>query len=204
MWQERLNEFVTLLLVVNPIAVLPVFVAVVGALDLAEQRKVALYASAVSFVILVFFVYAGGFLLRSMGISLTAFQISGGLVLFTVAAAMVRGDIFTPSVGTADPFALAVYPISIPKIAGPGAMLTIVLLTDDDRFNRLEQLATIGVLLAVMAIQLAVLLLAGTISRLVGAGGVAVVTRVMGVLLAALAVNMVLTATAAWLGLPSL
>jgi multiple antibiotic resistance protein len=97
MWEERLNEFVTLFLVINPIAVLPVFLAVAGALEPAAQRKVALYAVAVSLAVLVFFIVAGGFLLKSMGIALTAFQISGGIVLFLLALAMVRGDSFALS-----------------------------------------------------------------------------------------------------------
>jgi multiple antibiotic resistance protein len=83
-------------------------------------------------------------------------------------------------------------------------MLTVVLLTDDDRFSRLEQLGTVGVLVLVLAIQLGLLLAAAPIARVIGAGGAAVIGRVMGILLAALAVNLVLNALALWLGLPRL
>jgi multiple antibiotic resistance protein len=204
MWQERLNEFVTLFLVINPIAVLPVFLVVAGPLDRLAQRNIALSAVAISFGVLLFFIYAGGFLLNRMGVSLTAFQISGGIVLFAMAMTMVRGESFVASSGSASAIALAIYPLAIPKIAGPGSMLTVVLLTDDDRFDRLDQLGTVGVLALVMVIQLALLLAAGPISRLIGESGAAVIGRVMGILLAALAVNLVLSALVAWLGLPKL
>jgi multiple antibiotic resistance protein len=204
MWQERLNEFVTLFLVINPIAVLPVFIAIAGGYDRAVQRRIALVSVAVSLGVLVFFTFAGSFLIKRLGISITAFQISGGIVLFAFALAMVRGDSFVPSVGDSSPSSLAVYPLAIPKIAGPGAMLTVVLLADDDRHNLLEQAGTAGVVTLVMAIQLALLLAALPISRVIGAAGAAVIGRVMGILLAALAVNLVLTALVHWLGLPRL
>ena len=204
MWHERLSEFVTLFLVVNPIAVLPVFMAVAGPLDRTAQRKVALYSVAVAFAVLVFFMFAGSFLLRSMGVALTAFQISGGIVLFLMALAMVRGDGFVPAGKGESLLSLAIYPLAIPKIAGPASMLTVVLLTDDDRYDLIDQIRTVGVLAVVLAIQFVLLLAAGSISRVIGDAGNAVIGRVMGVLLAALAVNMVLTALAVWLGLPKL
>jgi multiple antibiotic resistance protein len=97
-----------------------------------------------------------------------------------------------------------VYPLAIPKIAGPGSMLTVVLLTDDDRFNPLGQLMTVGLLALVLVVTFLILLLSGPISRMIGTAGVSVVSRVMGMLLAALAVGMVLSAVGDWLGLPKL
>jgi multiple antibiotic resistance protein len=117
---------------------------------------------------------------------------------------MVRGDSFIPAAGSGTLASLAIYPLAIPKIPGPGSMLTAVLMADDDRSNLLEQLATTGVLALVMAIQLALLLAAGPISRVIGDAGAAVVGRVMGILLAALAVNLVLSAVVVWRGLPRL
>ena len=159
----------------------------------------------ISFVVLVFFIVAGAFLLTQMGISIRAFQIAGGIVLFLVAIEMVRGEPFVKAAnGEQGRLALAVYPLAIPKIAGPGSMLTVVLLTDDDRFNPLGQLATVGVLALVLAIQLAILLAASPIARLIGAAGASVISRVMGMLLAALAVSMVLSALADWLNIPKI
>jgi multiple antibiotic resistance protein len=206
-WQERLSEFVTLFLVLNPIAAVPVFLAAAGSLKAAEQRKIAAYAVAVSFAVLVFFVIAGGFLLARMGIPIRAFQIAGGIVMFVFAVNMVLGQLTpAPSNGQSEEslFARAVYPLAIPKIAGPGAMLTVMVLTDDDRFNWLDKTATIGVVLLVLLIQLVLLLLATPVSKLIGEGGANVIGRVFGMLLAALAANIVVGTVADWLNLPKL
>ena len=207
MWQERLSEFVTLLVVLNPIAAIPVFLVATAGLEASEQRKVALHAALTSFGVLLFFIVAGGFVLKHMGIAIRAFQIAGGIVLFVFAIGLVLGSM-TPVASTASSgqslFARGVYPLAIPKIAGPGAMLTVMILTDDDRFNLVERAMTVGVLLVVLAIQFVVLLAAAPIARVIGDGGTNVIARVFGMLLAALAVNIVLTAVAEWLTLPKL
>lgn len=203
MWEERLSEFVTLFLVINPFEVLPSFLAVAGGLAVQSQREIALKAVAVAFVVLVFFIFAGGFLLSQMHVPIRAFQISGGLVLFLVALDMVRGH-HGGSGAESETTRLAVYPLGVPKIAGPGAMLAAILLTDDDRYDLLERGATVLVLVAVMISVFVILLAAGPISRLIGATGAGVIGRIMGMLLAALAVNMVLSAVVDWLSLPAL
>jgi multiple antibiotic resistance protein len=205
MWQERLNEFVTLFIVVNPIAVLPVFLAVTAGFDQATQRRVALIAVLASFAVLLLFIIGGGFVLARMGISIRSFQIAGGIILFLVALDMVRGTSYAPAGTTADQAtSVAIYPLAVPKIAGPGTMLTIVLLTDDDRFDVLELALTTGVLALVLAITLVILLLAAPISRLIGTAGTSILSRVMGMLLVALAVHTVLSAFRGWLNLPPL
>jgi multiple antibiotic resistance protein len=204
-WQQKLSEFVTLLLVINPFSALPVFLSLAGTLEPRAQRRVALDAVLISFGVLVFFIFAGALLLEQMGISIRAFQISGGILLFLVALEMIRGESYTPhQLAKQGGMALAVYPLAIPKIAGPGSMLTVVLLTDDDRFNLPGQLLTVAVLAGVLLITFIVLLAAGPISRLIGPPGVSVISRVMGMLLAALAVSMVLGGLGSWLGLPKL
>ena len=204
-WQQPLSEFVTLLLVINPIGVLPVFLVLVAPFEAKTQRKIALKSVLVAFVVLIFFIFAGKFLLTNMHIPVRAFQIAGGIVLFLIALEMIRGE--EPGAERDNPsghLALAIYPLGIPKIAGPGAMLAVILLTDDDRHNFVGQLATVGILAAVLAIQFVVLLAASPISRLIGAAGAGIIGRVMGMLLAALAVSAVLTAIGQWLGLAPL
>ncbi len=205
MWQERLSEFVTLFIVVNPVSALPVFLAVTAGLDSAEQRRVAAIAVLASFVVLVLFIIGGGFVLDKMGISLRSFQIAGGIILFLVALDMVRGASYVPTGGSRDQeTSIAIYPLAIPKIAGPGTMLTVVLLTDDHRFDFIQLSLTMGVLAVVLALTLGILLLAAPISRLIGNAGTNIISRVMGMILVALAVHTVLSAFAAWLGLPKL
>jgi multiple antibiotic resistance protein len=203
MWQERLNEFVTLFIVVNPLSALPLFIAVTAGLDATAQRRVAVTAVAVSFGVLVLFIVGGGFVLEKVGISLRSFQIAGGIILFLVALDMVRGSTYVPAGGAAAND-VAVYPLAIPKIAGPGTMLTVVLLTDDHRFDVVQLSLTTAVLAVVLAITLVILLLAAPISRLIGTAGANIISRLMGLILVALAVHTVLSAFGAWLGLPKL
>jgi len=205
MWQERLSEFVTLFIVVNPIGTLSVFLAVTRGFDAAAQRRIALVAVLASFAVLILFIIGGGYLLEKLGISLRSFQIAGGIILFLVALDMVRGASYAAAGGVGDKATdVAIYPLAIPKIAGPGTMLTVVLLTDDHRFDFVELSLTTGVLAAVLAITLGVLLLAVPIARLIGDAGASVVSRLMGMILVALAVHTVLSAFGAWLGLPKL
>ena len=206
MWEERISEFVTLFIVINPFGVLPAFLAMSGGLAITTQRKVATTAVLVSFAVLLFFIIAGGFLLEKMGVSLRSFQIGGGIILFLIALEMVRGESHAPAQqwNGNDPTALAIYPLAIPKIAGPAAMLAVVLLTDDHRFQFKELAMTTGVLALVLMITLGVLLAAGPISRLLGMSGASVISRVLGMILLALAVQTILTGIGDWLGLPKL
>lgn len=204
MWTEKVSEFVTLLLVISPFEVLPGFLALAGGMSLPEQRRLALHAVLVAFVALVFFMFAGRFVLTQMHIPIRAFQIAGGIVLFLVALEMVRGVRHEPAGESHGHLGLAVYPLGIPKIAGPGAMLAVMVVSDDDRFNLVGQLQSVVVVALVLVTQLLVLLAAGPISRVIGTVGAAVIGRIMGILLAALAVSMVLAAFAAWLNLPPL
>jgi multiple antibiotic resistance protein len=204
-WQDHLSEFVTLFLVLNPFGLLPVFMALTASFDWRERRMTALTAVLVALALLVFFVIGGNFLLRQMGIAIRAFQIAGGIVLFLVALDMVHGRI-SASVDAKQGAhrVVAIYPLAFPLIAGPGSFITVILLTDDDRFNFLGQLATIAVVAIVLAIQFLILLAATPISRAIGSVGVNVIGRIMGMLLAALSVGMVLTAIGQWLNLPML
>lgn len=204
MWADRLADFVTLFLVVNPIGVMPAFMAAVETMDRPTQRRTAVRAVVIAFFVLLFFMFAGNFLLAQMGVSVRAFQIAGGIVLCLIALDMIRHEQRPESHSGETAMAVAIYPIAIPKIAGPGAMLAVMLLIGDDKTFSPEQLATIGVLALVMAITLIVLLLAVPLSRLIGHAGIGTTERVMGFFLLALAVNTILTTLVDWLSLPRL
>ena len=204
-WQDHFSEFFTLLLVINPLAALPTFMTITEPLGLDQGRKTALLAVLAAFALLVFFVVVGNLVLKQIGIPIRAFQIAGGMVLFLVALDMVHGRIIAGPGGTPESSrTLAIYPLAFPIIAGPASFTTVILLTDDDRFNFFGRLATIGVIAVVLAIQFVTLLGAGPVSRALGSVGIGVVGRIMGMLLAALAVGMVLTAIGEWLKLPAL
>lgn len=204
-WQNHLSEFVTLFLVINPFASLPIFMAVTSSFDQDRQQRIALTAVLSALTLLIIFVLAGNFLLRHLGIAIRAFQIAGGIVLFLVALDMIYGRIASRTDEQRGSWqAVAIYLLAFPIIAGPGSFITVIVLTDDDRFNFSGQLVTIGVIAAVLTIQLLLLLGAAPISRTIGATGVSLIGRIMGLLLAALAVSMVLSAIGQWLGLPQL
>jgi multiple antibiotic resistance protein len=205
MWSARLGEFVALFLVINPIEVVPSYLGMVGHVrKSATKARIALQGVAIAFVILVFFQFAGKLLLEQLHVPLRAFQIAGGIMVFLVALDMVRGASHDSEDVPLSHLNLAIYPLAVPKIAGPAAMLTIIVISDDDRYNLAGQLGTVAVLAVVMAIQFALLLAAVPVSRLLGRSGAGVISRIMGMILAALAVSTTLSAIADWLNLPKL
>lgn len=202
-WSGRLAEFVTLWVVIDPLGTLPVFLAVTSGVEEHTRRRAALLAVLISFGVLVFFVFAGHWLLRSMDVSINSFQIAGGIVLFLFALTMIHGNIHPEIHPLSErPLDLAVYPLAIPSIASPGAMLAAVVLTDDAGADLPGRLATVAIFALVLVLTLLILLAAGPISRIIGRGGSSIISRVMGMILAALAVDLVLTAVSQWLSLP--
>ena len=205
MIQQLVYDFVTLFVVLDPVGMLAVFLGVTSTLSAGDRRKAAVLAILYSFGVLLFFIAAGELLLIQMGIPLLAFQIAGGILLMLYGIEMSLGA-HAPGAGVADGgttlHSLAVYPLAIPAIAGPGAMLTVVLLTDNRQFSVTDQMITTAVLAVVLAVFLIILLAASPIMRVIGSGGANVLRRVMGVLLTAIAAKMVLTALETWLELP--
>ena len=208
MSQKLLHDFVTLFVVLDPVGMLAIFVAICADLTPAEQRKAAILGVLYSFVTLLFFIVVGELLLIQMGIPLPAFQIAGGILLLLLGIEMSLGAA-APGVGftgikDGGIHSLSVYPLAIPAIAGPGAMLTVVLLTDNRVFEIWDQALTVAALGLVLLVFLLILLAANPIMRVIGIGGANVLRRVMGILLSAIAANMVLSAIQGWLDLPTL
>jgi multiple antibiotic resistance protein len=202
---EQLNSFIALWVMIDPIAALPIFVSITGEFDRRDSRKTAVVAIVVSFFILCFFIAVVKIILEAMGVSLRDFQIAGGLILFLLAASMVMGDGQEgpePRSNHKNTSALAVHPLAVPTLAGPGAMLTVMLLTDNSRFTIMDQLLTTATLAVVLAVTLAMLLFAHPITRVIGVHGANVVKRIMGMILAAVAVKIVLGGVSDWLHLP--
>lgn len=197
-------EFVTIWVVVDPIGTVPVFIAATAGHAAATRRRIAIEAIAFATGILLFFIVAGQLLLDALAIPLPSFQIAGGIVLFLFALTMIFGpskpeaerkDIAAPG------HEVAVFPLAVPSIASPGAMLAVVILTDNHRYSIAEQTVTTAVMIAIMLITLALLLLAGPILRVIGAAGASIVSRVMGLILASVAVHNVLEAISEHFGL---
>lgn len=181
--------FITFFAVVDPIGTVPVFIAVTRHFDDKARRRIALLAALAAAGILLFFVVAGELILTAMSIPLSAFQVAGGIVLFLFALTMIFGE-SKPDEEVrlaADHKETAIFPLAVPSIASPGAMLAAVLLTENTRYSIVEQVQTYAVLLAVLIIAYALMLLAGPVNRIIGSSGASVVSRVMGLILSAVA-----------------
>lgn len=188
---DLLPFFVYFFAVIDPIGTVPVFIAVTSRLDKSTKRKVALVASLVSSAILLFFVVVGEFILTSMDIPLSAFQIAGGIVLFLFALTMIFGE-SKPEEEiklAEDHMDTAIFPLAVPSIAGPGAMLAAVLLTENSRYTIIEQIQISLAMLAVVFVSYLLMLASGWIHQIIGTSGASVVSRVMGIILAAIATS---------------
>ena len=191
MFDSLVVQFVVLWAVIDPIGSIPVYLTKTVGLSVEDSRKIALKAVMISAGILIFFLIAGQALLEAMRIPLTAFQIAGGLVLLLFALTMIFGE-GKPEQEirlSSNLNELAVYPLAVPSIASPGAMMAIVLLTDNHRFNLFDQTMTTLIMLSVLLITYLLFLAANRIQRWIGNTGAAVISRVMGLILAAVAIN---------------
>ncbi len=197
MLHKLFQDFSTLFVVVNPIGAVPLFIAVVGHESRAQQRVIATQGVLIAFGILLAFIVAGQPLLWALGIGLTAFQVAGGLVLLIIALRMVFEEVRTgPIAPVAAGHSAAVFPVAMPFLAGPATIMAVVLLTDDEVYTVWEQVETAAVLIAVLVITYACLIGAELVQRVLGTTGTNVVSRVMGLLLAALAMQSLIGALA--------
>lgn len=191
-----ITQFVVLWAVIDPIGSVPVYLSQTQHLTAKQRRLVALKAVAIATGVLLFFLVAGQLLLEAMQIPLPAFQAAGGLVLLLFALTMIFGESkpeqetkLSQEMSHSDLADLAVYPLAIPSIASPGAMMAIVMLTDNHRYAMVEQSITAAVMILVLLITLLLLLGATHIQKWIGNVGAAIISRVMGLILAAVAVN---------------
>ena len=192
-----ISAFVTLVVVVDPIGLAPIFIAVTHGLPASAKRQVGLRASVIAGIILAGAALAGDALLRRLGIGLPAFQIAGGLLLFWIAAEMVYGSRSERESRDAEQAVeehvrnIAAFPLAIPLMAGPGAIAATVLLAGAAKTpERLT--ALIGVIVVVCVLTLLVFFFAGRIERVLGITGKIVLSRLLGIILAALAVQYVI------------
>ncbi|MCL6683730.1 MarC family protein [Sphingomonas alba] len=192
------TAFITLLVIIDPPGCAPIFASLTSGTTQVHRRKMAVRSTAVAWCILVFFALLGEPLLRTLGISLSAFRLAGGIMLFMIALDMVferrterREERAKEIEGTPEAEDISVFPMAIPMIAGPGSIASIMLLSA--RAEGLTQGAIVlGALTAVMILTLIALLTAGPLMKLIGAKLEAMITRILGVILAALAVQFVL------------
>ena len=193
-----LTAFATLFVIIDPPGCAPIFASLTHGAAAAERRKMAIRSVLVAAGILLFFGLLGEDLLRKLGISLAAFRIAGGIMLFLIALEMVferrtqrrekRVDEVNATPEIED---ISVFPMAIPMIAGPGSIASVMLLMS--RSDGLtESLVVLGALAAILILTMIALLAAGPLMRILGHKIEAMITRILGVILAALAAQFVI------------
>jgi multiple antibiotic resistance protein len=192
---DFISTFIIFFAVIDPIGTVPVFIAVTSHFDSIAKNKVALISILVAAAVLLFFVIAGEFILTAMSVPLPAFQIAGGIILFLFALTMIFGESKPDEEMKLihDHHETAVFPLAVPSIASPGAMLAAVLLTENGRYSILEQAQTVAVISAVLVVTYSLMRAAGQVNRLIGSSGASVVSRIMGLILASVATSNALT-----------
>ncbi len=189
--------FTTLFVIIDPPGLTPLFLALTQGMSPSQRRVIAIRSVVIAFCLMVAFILLGEALLGFIGISMPAFRIAGGVLLFLTALEMLfqkrqarREDNATEGAEehTEDP---SVFPLALPLIVGPGAITTLILLAGQSD-GVVDVLAIIGVVVAVLLILLAFLFASNPVERVLGKTGLNIVTRVLGMLLAALAIQFVL------------
>lgn len=192
--ENLVSSFIVLWAAIDPVGTVPVFIAVTKNYSDSEKKKIAYYATAFAFAVLLFFLIMGQLILDKMGVPLPAFQISGGIILFLFALDMIFGDSKPES-----EIALAksgketaIFPLAMPSIAGPGAILAVVLLTDNSRHSFQSQAITASVMTFVLFVNLVIMRASTWISKVIGVTGAILISKIMGLILASIAATNIL------------
>jgi len=191
-----ITAFVTLFVIIDPIGLFPIFISLTQGVPAKERRKIAIRACVTAFVILSVFGFLGEAVLGGIGISMPAFRIAGGILLFVTAFDMLferrtkrrEDQAEEAEEDYPDP---SIFPLSIPLLAGPGAITSVILLAGQDSGVQ-ATMAVLGVAALVLAIVFCLFLTSGFFERLLGRTGITVITRLLGMLLAALSVQFIL------------
>lgn len=197
--EVAITAFVTLFVIIDPIGLVPIFIALTKEADAAHRRRMAFKGTFIGMLILLFFALLGHKFLGLLGVGIPAFRIAGGIMLFILALEMVfdmRPQRREDKAGKmkADPsnIDISVFPLSVPLISGPGAIASIMLLMGAQKNDLMLQSTVLIVLAVVLLICLTLFLLAGHLSRILGHTFTQVLSRVLGVILGALAVQFIL------------
>lgn len=202
-----LSALVTFFVVIDPPGCAPIYAGLTNGATPAHRRSMAIRAVVVAAIILFVFAAVGEAMLKALGVSLSAFRIAGGIMLFLIALEMVfekrterREDRAAKVAQSPEVEDVSIFPMAMPMIAGPGSIASVMLMMS--RNHGLEKVAVVLAALAtILALTLAALLAAGPLMRLLGARIEAVITRILGVLLGALAVQFVIDGIRISLGL---
>lgn len=192
---EILKTILFLIAVIDPLGSVPVYLEATKRFKEKEKKAVAYKASIIAFFILLFFILIGQLILEGMDVSLDAFQISGGVILFLFALTMIFGD-GKPNMEKdqiQDYKHVTIFPVAIPSIASPGAIVAVVLMTDNHIYTFQQQAITVSLVLVVIVLTYFLLLAANVVQKRVGEYGISVISKIMGLILASYAVQSILS-----------
>jgi multiple antibiotic resistance protein len=192
-YEGMTTQFITLFAVLDPAATIPMYLLTVRGLTQTQGRLIALYSTGIAFLVLLFFVVFFELLLDAMHIPLPSFKLAGSLVLLIYGLHLIFNKINVDDsvdVNTTEGLVTrSVYPLTIPGLAGPGTMMTVVLLTENHHNDVMDQAYTVGVLGLCLALIILLFLTAGRISGFLGQGGLNIISRVMGLVLSSFAIT---------------
>jgi multiple antibiotic resistance protein len=191
------KDFATLWTTIDPIGNVALFAGLTAALTRSERHRTALKAVFYATIILVAAGTVGQVILDAIGIHMHSLKVAGGIILFLFGVQMLFGKMDAKTERSPSPEEgrdLAVFPLAVPSIAGPGAMMAVIVLTDNDVYTVPQRIETGVVLVVVLFITYILLLCSDGILRVIGRQGASVLVRVMGLILCSLAVEIVLTA----------
>ncbi|AWH73129.1 MULTISPECIES: MarC family protein [unclassified Dokdonia] len=199
---EIITSIFFIFAVIDPIGSIPVYLEATKEFDLRHKKKIAIRASVIAFLILLFFIVIGQLILEGMSVSLNAFQISGGVILFLFALTMIFGDGKPEEEKSkiTDYKHVTIFPIAIPSIASPGAIMAVVLMTDNHIYSIQEQFIATALVLFVIGLTCLILLGANKLQERIGNYGITVISKIMGLILAAYAVQSILSGISAYFG----
>lgn len=200
MLNTALNAFVTLFVIIDPVALVPIFMGLAHRMTVHERNHSAKKACWISAILLLLFAFGGEILLTRLGISQAAFQIAGGFLLMIASVEMVVAH-HTGMTSTtpheereaSSSGDITVFPLAIPLISGPGALTSVILFMKEAEDSLLQQCILVGVVLIVVAITYVFLKFAPYLQKVLGVTGSNVVTRVFGIILTALATQFIIT-----------
>ena len=202
---EAISQFVTLFVVIDPAATIPMFLLTIRGLTRAQARLVAVIAGGISFVVLLFVVAFFELLLDAMHVPLASFQLAGSIVLLIYGLHLVFDRLQaddSSDVGTTEGLVTrAAYPLAIPGLAGPGSMMTVTLLTENYTRSLVQQAHTVGIIAICLVVIVLIFFAAEPINKTIGRGGLSTVSRVMGLILSSIAVTNGVTAIKVIFGL---
>ena len=193
-----MNEIITTILflfaVIDPLGSVPVYLEATKQFSKRDQKRVAFRAPLIAFVVLLIFIVVGQIVLDGMEVSLDAFQISGGVILFLFALTMIFGEGKPESEKhlITDYKHVTIFPVAIPSIASPGAIMAVVLMTDNNLYSFEQQTITTLLVLVVIVLTALLLLAANKVKDAVGEYGITIVSKIMGLILASYAVQSIL------------